>query len=446
MTDDRQWGRRSLLRGAAVLAGAAATVPLLDKAATAVAGVGDTDMLFKAGGGDADALFKAGRFEQAGRAYEEILRKDPGNVHAARQRGYVGLLANRFPDAERYLKIAVELAPGDKQANRLLADCYIRQDKLSLSAPHWRVAGEETYAKWFAAFSGKPYQVHGDTAQLPWKQMDPEPLVEASVNGGSTKRFTFYTGAPSLQVSAKVAKEAGLSPVVSEKMDFLDGVVWAHYGVLDSFRLGGIELRNVPVSWSTTESGGEVSTDNDGMIGMWVFYHLLTTFDYAGRQLILRRRTPETAGKARAAAKRAGADPLPMWMAREHGLHSRGSIAGAAGSGTGVVGVLFGGHSEVAGIVKKETAKQLQVRVDRDRPVETFAGSHPAVAYPCYPKEMRLGDVAADDIYCFTNPDAPLAPDGFDVPAVFFHSFHKPNTITLDFTDMKLYVARGQAA
>ncbi|MGI5290576.1 hypothetical protein ACQEVF_45645 [Nonomuraea polychroma] len=39
----------------------AATAPLLGKAAAA-----------HAGSGDADALFKAGKFEQAGRAYEEI--------------------------------------------------------------------------------------------------------------------------------------------------------------------------------------------------------------------------------------------------------------------------------------------------------------------------------------------------------------------------------------
>ncbi|MFI7706549.1 aspartyl protease family protein [Nonomuraea sp. NPDC049480] len=433
--DGRQWDRRSVLRGAAVLAGAAATAPLLGGAATALAGRAD-----------ADALFKAGKFEQAGRAYEKILKTDPKNVHAARQRGYVGLLSNKFPDAERYLKMAIELAPDDKDANRFLADCYIRQDKLALSAPHWQAAGNEGSAKLFAAFRGEPYQIHGDIAQVSLTQMDPKPLVEGvSVNGGPLKRFTFYTGAPELQVSATVAKEAGLSPVVSSKMDYLNGRVWRYGGVLESFKLGGIELRNLPVSWMEWESGGDVDTDSDGMIGMWVFYHFLTTFDYAGRQLILRRRTPETAGKVRAAAQRAGAEPLPMWLAREHGLHSRGSVAGVAGSGTGVVGVLFGGHSEVAGIVKGETAKQLQIRIDHDRPVETFASSHPAVAYPCYPKEMRLGDVAANGIYCFTNPNSPLAPNGFDVPAAFFHSFHKPNNVTLDFTDMNLYVARGPA-
>ncbi|MFG6201855.1 aspartyl protease family protein [Nonomuraea sp. JJY05] len=439
MADDGKWDRRSLFRGAAVLAGAAAAAPLLGEAAPALAG-----------SGDADALFKAGKFEQAGRAYEEILKKDPKNLHAARQRGYVGLLANQFPDAEKYLKLALQLAPDDKNTHSFLADCYIRQDKLTLSAPHWKAAGEDSYAKWFAAVSGEGYQIHGDLARLPIKQMDPIPLVEASVNGGPTKRFMFYTGAPNLSMRASVAKEAGLSPVASQKIDYEDSVIWAHYGILDSIKLGGIELRNVPVGWSSTESGEDVGTDSDGLIGTWVFYHLLTTFDYAGRQLILRRRTPETARKARATARSAGVQPLPMWLAREQYLHSTGSFTGATGSRTGVVGVNFGGTSEIAAGLRGPTAEQLGVRSDYDREIGTFGSSHPAVVYPCYPKEIRLGSAAAKEVYCYTNPNQPVNVPwpygtGFDAMGWFSHCFWKPYNITVDFTDMNLYIARGAA-
>lgn len=426
------WDRRTLLRGAAVVAGAAATAPLLGSAASA-----------SADSGDADALFKAGKFERAGRAYEEILKRDPKSLHAARQRGLVGLLANRFPDAEKYLKMAVHLAPDDKEANEHLGDCYIRQDKFALSAPHWRAAGVDSYATWFAAVRGEPYQVHGDVARVPWKQMDPKPLVEASVNGGPPKRFTFYTGASNLSLRASVAKEAGLSPVVSEKSEFEGTSIWVHYGMLDSFKLGGLELRNVPVGWSSTESGADVDTDSDGLIGTWVFYHLLTTFDYAGRSLVLRRRTPETARKARAGVK-----PLPLWLARDHNVHSLGSIAG---SGPRVVGVNFGGFGEIAVGMPGASAKRLGVRIDDDRPIETFAHSHPTTTYPCYPKEIRLGDAVARDVYCEMDPTMPVNVPwpfgtGFDGVGHFAHSFFKPFNVTLDFTDMNLYLARGPAA
>jgi tetratricopeptide (TPR) repeat protein len=413
------------------MAGAAALAPLLAESATAQA----------VPSGDADALFKAGEFERAGRAYEEILKNDSTNVHAARQRGYVGLLANKFPDAEKYLEMALTLAPDDKETNQLLGDCYIRQDKLSLSVARWHTAGNEVRAKWFAAVRGVPYQIHGDIARLPFQQMDPAPLVEASVNGGPPKRFLPYTGAPWLGMSATVAKEAGLSAVASQKIDYLDGTAWQYFGVLDSFKLEGIELRNVPVEWSETDTD-DPGPPGDGIIGTWVFYHFLTTFDYAGRSLILRRNTPEVAGKARADAERAGAKRLPLGLAREHLLHSRGSIAG---SGTRVMGVNFGGTGEIAAGMSEETAKHLRIRTDYDRPIETFAHSHPTVVYPCYPNEVRIGNAAAKEAYCYANPNRTPAPNGFDSLGHFAHSFWKPYNITLDFTDMNLYIARGKA-
>ncbi|WP_168221204.1 aspartyl protease family protein [Actinomadura sp. WMMA1423] len=428
---DGEWNRRSLLRGAAVVAGAAATAPLLGGAVAA-----------QADSGDADALFKAGKFEQAGRAYEEVLRKDPSDVHAARQRGLVALMVNQFADAEKYLTMALELAPGDKDTNRFLGDCYIRQDKFALSVPRWQAAGKGVFAKWFGALRGEAYQLHGDIARLPWSQMDPAPQVEGSVNGGPPKRFMFYTGAPWLGLSMDVAREAGLTAVAKQRIDYLNGTAWQYFGVLESFRLGGIELRNIPVEWSETDQASP-GGPGDGLIGGWIFYHLLTTFDYAGRSLILRRPTDEAAGQARRDAARAGAKPLPLWLADEHGLYSRGSIGR---SGPRVVGLSIGGTSESAVAMSEEAAKQLRIRTDYDRPLETFAHSHPVVTYPCYPDEIRLGGAVAREVYCLANPTSRPPRSGFDSLGAFFHPFFKPYNVTLDFTGMNLYIARGKAA
>ncbi|MFY7066146.1 tetratricopeptide repeat protein [Nocardiopsis changdeensis] len=439
MAEARGWDRRSLLRGAAVVAGAAAAAPLLGATAAGAQG----------GGGDADALFRAGRFERAGRAYEEILRRDPANLHAARQRGYIGLLGNRFPEAEEYLTTALRLDPGDRQTNELLADCHIRQDAFSLSVPRWRAAGETAMAEWFAAVPDDAYRIHGDVGRVPWTQMDPEPQIEASLNGGPPKRFTFYTGASWLGLSARAAEEAGVRPVYREKSEFEGRTVWSYYGVLDSFGLGGIELRGVPVAWSESEpAGGEPPAANDGMIGTWVFYHLLTTFDYRGRELILRRPTPEAAEEVRAAAARAGAEPLPLWLARDHYVHSQGSIAG---SGTRVVGVNLGGRGEAVAGMPGDVARELGVRTDHDRPIETGAQGHPAVTYPCYPAEIRLGDAVAEEVYCETNPDMPVNVPwpygtGIDSTGWFAHAFFKPYNVTLDFTGMNVYIVRGKAS
>ncbi|MET9627385.1 tetratricopeptide repeat protein [Lentzea sp. NPDC006480] len=415
------WDRRSVLRAAAVLAAGA---PLLGGTALAQAG------------GDADALFKAGKFEQAGRAYEEILKRDPQNVHAASQRGYVALLSNRFSEAEEYLGAAVALAPADKAINRVLADCFTRQDKLGQAAPHLRAAGAEAEAEWCEAFRGQPYEIRGDTARLPWLQMDPIPQVEGSLNGGPPKRLSFYTRVGPLNVSARVAEEAGIQVVAKEKVEYLDK--WFYYGILDSFRLGEIELRNIPVHWSD----GEPSADSDGIFGTSIFYHLLTTVDYAGRQLILRRRTPENSRQARIAAERAGAEPLPLWLVRDHLILSRGSFAD---SGPRVAGLHIGGTgSNVAGVFRG-TAEELGIRIDHERPEESAAGGLPITVYPCYPKEVRLGNAFAKGAYSVTSERNLHDGHGFDVLGDFAHSFYKPYNVTLDFTAMKVYLARGPA-
>ncbi|MBE1560381.1 hypothetical protein [Nonomuraea africana] len=65
--------------------------------------------------------------------------------------------------------------------------------------------------------------------------------------------------------------------------------------------------------------------------------------------------------------------------------------------------------------------------------------------YPCYPKEVRLGNAAANDIYCYADKRSAPGREGFDVLANFSHSFFKPYNVTLDFTDMNVYIARGKA-
>ncbi|MFI7005516.1 winged helix-turn-helix domain-containing protein [Streptomyces sp. NPDC050145] len=69
------------------------------------------------------------------------------------------------------------------------------------------------------------------------------------------------------------------------------------------------------MNWSAQESADDApATTNDGMIGTWVFYHLLATFDCKGRELILRRPTLQSARTVRAAAARNAPDfltPVP---------------------------------------------------------------------------------------------------------------------------------------
>lgn len=132
-----------------------------------------------------------------------------------------------------------------------------------------------------------------------------------------------------------------------------------------------------------------------------------------------------------------------MWLALDHYVQS------IAGSGRRVMGVNFGGEGDMTAGMPGVVAKQLGVRTDYDRPIETFAHSTAITTYPGYPKEIRIGDAVANDVYCETDPNAQVNvgwPYGtFDTTGWFAHCFWKPYNVTLDFTDMNIYIARGKA-
>ncbi|GAA0363622.1 tetratricopeptide repeat protein [Actinoallomurus spadix] len=202
--------RRRLIAGLGLAAGAAAVTPLLGAPVSAA-----EERI------DPDALLKAGRFDEAARGYEAILRKDPNNGHAARQRGYIALLSNRFADAQKYLTLAVGLAPDDTQAKQWLAECHLRQEDYPPAVPLLRAIGKEAEATWYEAVQGQPYQVSvGPSGRVPWLTMDPLPLIEASVNGGPPNRFLWDTGnTMGVGLTVRMAEEAGLRPVSQTKVN-----------------------------------------------------------------------------------------------------------------------------------------------------------------------------------------------------------------------------------
>lgn len=420
------WDRRTLLRRTGLAVGAAAVLPVAAAWDSASADVAP------------DALFRAGRFDQADRGYAQILRSDPQDAHATTQRGYVALLSNRFVEAEGFLTRAIELAPNDPFAKQLLADCYVRQDQLARAAPLVRGYGNEPYATQLEAVTGTPFQVHGaEATRLPFRALDPMPLIEASVSGGPPKRFMYDTGGTSLSLSMEAAEEAGLRAVSTGRAMAGGQSFTMYFGVLDSFRLGDIELRNFPVHWGDVDRPTQLGDPQPaGVIGTHIFYHFLTTLDYKNQTLTLRRKTAAQLESFEAEARAAGVKPLPLWLAGDHFPFTLGSVNGRDQR---VVAMDTGGAAGNALAMSEAMAKSLKVRVDYDRPTSF----NRIQSFPCYPDEARLGSAVAKGVYSIART-GPAAYErlGFDPIANFTHAFFKPFSLTFDFTGMRFYIAR----
>ena len=390
--------------------GVAACVPALGSPPVRTgAGVGAG-----AGGGDPDRLFQAGQFAAADEGYAQLLRANPRDAHAWAQRGYIALLNNRLTDTERFLGRALALAPHDTASTRRLADCYLRQDDARRAVPLLRASGDRIDATLYSAVAS-PYRVGGaGSARLPWRTLDPLPSVTAALNGAQVA-CTLDTGA-TFTISPDTAKAAGVTPVATVLVDHGRGPVPSYIGVVESLRLGGIEIRGIPVLWD--DSPGQVPA----VIGTTIFSRFTTTMDYAGRALVLDRGT---------APRPAGAIAAPLWYAPDHFLFSWAAV-GHAGPGlvlldTGGVGlgaVLTGAQAAAAGIVP-----------DYARPVTDLGVN----GYPCT-AQVALGGLPGRAVPGFVGPIRPPADFGFGYLGTLSHELFKPLSVTFDFTAMTLHV------
>ncbi|MUN41215.1 aspartyl protease family protein [Actinomadura litoris] len=426
-TPSHDLDRRAVLRRAGLTAAAAASVPFLDIPSTRAAATSAKDP---------DRLFKHGRFAEAERAYRLLLRGDPRNAHANAQLGYIALLSNRFRMAECHLSSAIDLNPADTGSLRRLADCFVRQDRHARAIPLLNEIGTpstKASATQYGHLGASPYRISGPAGtRVPFRFLDPVPVVEASVNGSRPLTFMVDTYA-TLDLAPETAKDLGLRAVATTSGVAGNKPVTIYLGVLDSFRIGDIEVRNLPVQWS---QGGQRPTLPDGStaagaFGTTVLYHFLATMDYARRALVLRRPRP---------ARRS--DGLPLWLAGDHFPCSLGSLRD---DGPRVVTVDTGGIGHGLDTTV-EIAESLGIPVDRAHPVGSVNGID---IYPIRPDRISLGRAVGRDILGFAAekvfPGLPgpglSAAFGFDAIANFTHDFYKPYAVTFDYTAMRLRIA-----
>ena len=388
---------------------------------------------------DPDQLFAAAWFAAADRGYARQLRHDPDNAHALAQRGYIAVLSNRFGAAETFLTKALQLAPDDGFSRGQLADCYVRQDQFARAVPLLRQLGDAAdvaAATQYAALTGVPYQLRGaENTRVPIVAIDPLPIIEASLNG-VRRPFVFDTGATTINFSQDLADELGMIAVSSVTGRSGDGqVATLNFGILESLRIGEIEVRNFPVSWGMfTEPAPPNGPMPMGAIGTVFFYHFLTTLDYQGRGFVLRRKSDAGLRRFQAAARRKGYRSSPLWLA-EHFPCTLGSLDNF---GPRVVSMDTGGQG-IGISCTEQVAQEAGIPVDDQHLTWSNGAWHPSIS----PDRIALGDAVGRHVPGVVTTQQPgNGPNGFRFQntANFTHEFFKPFAVTLDFLDMNLYV------
>ena len=289
----------------------------------------------------ADQLFKAGEFAEAGEQYAKIAADYPEGYSATLQLGRIALLANRLDDAERWLKKAIDLRPGEADPKIMLAETYYRRDdfeKAAAALSGINVATNQLIADQYPtlnvaklqSFKGQtPYEVQGDgqSIRLKFLRTDPLPLVTVRVNGGDEVAFFIDTGGSEVALDTDFARELGVPQFGAVQGTFSGGqTAEVQQGRIESLTLGEWTVKNLPAVMLPLRqlSEGLGVKQIDGIIGTTLSYHFLATLDFPKGELVLRRKNATNLEAFVAASGKSVA--VPFWIASDHFMVGRGRV------------------------------------------------------------------------------------------------------------------------
>lgn len=406
----------------------------------------------------ADAHFATGELEAAQRLYHEALAADREDPHALDRAGTLALWRNDPQAAIPLLEAARQrrgwLArrwPMRAEADVRLAITYARAGRLPEAAallhaaagpvPVGSLSGLMARARQLELFGERrPYALDGAAQTvLPFVVTDPLPVVTLSVNGGAPAQFVIDTGGEGLILDPEFARSEGAVIVGEGAEEYAGGKPGrTGYGKVERVDLGGIRVRDVPVSTLDMQPIRDAVFPGmaiRGIVGTGLLMPFVATIDYPGQRLLLRRPDSAAAQPAPAAAA------FPLWLVDTHLLFARGRLndleprpmlidTGLADAGFLTCGAIFeragvaidwsraaygaGGGGKTKGVV---------VSVDR-----VTLGDGPGAVTR---RDLR-GVAFEDDMSLFRGAL------GFEVGGLISHQFFRDHAVTFDFGAMRL--------
>jgi predicted aspartyl protease len=348
----------------------------------------------------------------------------------------------------------------------LLALTLYRADDFAQLAALYRKLGSRAQlplpAQLLESFQGRtPYEIQGPaTSRLPFLQTDPLLLIDVSVNGLEPVPFVVDTGAATIGLVPELARRAGVPLAGTIRAMGVGGKpITLHSARVDRVRLGDVEIRNIPGGTGGNIATGVRAPDGrpvQGNIGTIVLSHFLSTLDYAGAALILRRNTAALRRQFEAEARVASAAVMPFWIYTDHLIEAMGTVNG---HGPMLFTVDTGSNADYAAkgfFPSWATVKEAGIHVDKSKAYQFHGSGGAFTAYPIQLKEVTLGSVVRRNLPGAANviqgpvvqgprpgSSAAIEPiSGGSVSGAFF----RPFSLTIDTVGMRLFVARGRTA
>jgi hypothetical protein len=400
----------------------------------------------------ADRLFQAGEFAQASAQYAQIAADDPDNYQAALQLGRIALLSNKLDDTEAWLGRALALRPRETDPRVMLAEAYYRRDDFQTAAimltgidvstneliisqyPTLNVAKLQSFA------GQTPYELHGRglSTRVQFIRTDPLPLISVRVNGGDEVTFFIDTGGSEVALDTDFAKELGVPNFGSVAGTFSGGQqTEVMQGRIDSLSLGHWTIKNLPAAMLPLRqlSEGLGAKQIDGIIGTTLFYHFLTTLDFRGGELVLRKKSERSPRHFGEVENKGVA--VPFWIASDHFMVGWGRVQTLPPSLLFVDTGLSGAGVKLAESVIKAAGITLE---EHDASQGAGAGGT-LTTVPYVVNHLSFGGVQEENVPgLFDGPFPWENLFGFHLAGMVGHDFFRPYVMTLDFENMTIYL------
>jgi predicted aspartyl protease len=401
-----------------------------------------------------------GRFDTAYKLYSVIYAADPGNMSAMEGLGTIELYKNNPNETIKYIGRALGRVSAvniikNITLNAKMAMAYYRLDDMAEAAAHFQKASKVfgiSVIKELSALSehcamfaeSRVYEIFGgEVSEIELTESDPLPMLKVSVNGSEDVNFIIDTGG--MEIILDEAYATSVNAVLCKK--WLKGgyagnkKAVTRLGKIDSLRMGGLEIRNLPVhtlpldDLSQAFNGVKIS----GIIGTRFLMRFLSTIDYRNKKLILGRRGSGKPGIPTDAAV------IPFWLVDSHYIVAEGTVnnsepmlmfidTGLAGAGFTAkedflkkIGIEVNWAEAYSGSGGGGGIKELDIKIDS---LTLGYGDNKVIRRGIAGKAIKGGVPVLG------------AALGFKLDGLVSHTFFNSGFLTLDFQNMQLVMSR----
>lgn len=407
-------------------------------------------------------LYQAGDFERANSLLQPLLDGAKPTNDILFLAADLEYLFGGYENAENLLQRIIALNPGDLQiqarAQAKLVFAYYQSNQYAKTADLFKgLEGKIKLPVWdlMKVFGReRPYQVvwpQGiNLAETPFVVTDPLPVISVELDGRPIHAL-IDTGADAFILDNEIAASMGIKPISSMMGTFAAGKqAEVGFAKAVSLKLGDLVLKAVPVSLLPTQrfskgfAGGKYTIG--GIVGTGVLKQFLSTLDYGGGRLILRRPDEESRRELMRAASGKTVVEVPFVLAATHFMMARGRLDDKDGL---TLFVNSGLASEAAFSAPLQTLKYAGIPVPETKVQEGIGGGGGGgFATGQFPiKKLGLGPLVQENLKgdYGSNPPESYWRLGFINDGIISHQFLRKYAWTIDFTRMEMiFVASGR--